>query len=505
MNATATHLPSSDERLDATPSTLAPVAWLWVGLVAATTTLVLLLLAGRYGVHRDEFYYLAGGRRLAWGYTDHPPLTPLLARVQADLLGTSVTAFRVVPSVFAGLAVIVTALVTRELGGRRWAQIVAAVAAALLPTIRAPHFLLGTTSTDLLLWGAFILVAVRLLRTRDPRWWWAIGAVTGVGLLNKHTIGFAVVLLCGGLLLTAGRDLLWRWQAFAGGAIALLLWVPHLWWQIDHDVPAIEFASSVSEDNGGAIGGLPDFVLELGALWAFVGLVVAWWGLRWLLRADDGRPWRALGIGVLLVVPLVALAGGKSYYVAPLAYVLVPAACVAVQANHGERRRLVGLVVAAGLFSAPITLPLLPASDLDIIADVNKEFGEMVGWDELPAQVAEVYDTLPPDEKASAIIFTGDYSEAGVLDLYRDDLALPPVYSGHNSWAYWGPPPGRAEPVIVVGIDESQLDWCADLERAGTVTNEAGLVNEEAGDPIWVCRGLTANWSTLWPDRAHID
>jgi hypothetical protein len=177
---------------------------------------------------------------------------------------------------------------------------------------------------------------------------------------------------------------------------------------------------------------------------------------------------------------------------------------VAVQAHPSQRRWLVGLVVACGLFSAPITLPLLPASDLDVIADVNNEFGEMVGWDELPGQVAEVYDALSPEEQGSAVIFTGDYSEAGVLDLYRDELGLPPVYSGHNSWAYWGPPPGRAEPVIVVGIDESQLDWCADLERAGTVTNEAGLVNEEAGDPIWVCRGLTADWSAMWPDRAHI-
>jgi hypothetical protein len=178
---------------------------------------------------------------------------------------------------------------------------------------------------------------------------------------------------------------------------------------------------------------------------------------------------------------------------------------VAVQAKEDQRRALVSIVVLAGLFSAPITLPLLPAANLDVIADVNKEFGEMVGWDELPAQVGAVYADLPPDEQANAVIFTSDYSEAGAIDLSRDELGLPPVYSGHNSWAYWGPPNDGAEPVIVVGIDESQLDWCGDLERVATITNDAGLENEQAGDPIWICRDLTADWSTLWSELAHID
>ena len=196
---------------------LAPVAWPAVALIALVTSAVLLALGGRYGVHRDEFYYLAGGRHLAWGFVDHPPLTPLLARVQADLFGTSATAFRVFPSLAAGFAVVMTALVARELGGRRRAQVLAALGAALLPAIRGPHFLFGTTSTDQVFWAVLVFLAVRMLRTRDTRWWIAIGAVAGLGLLNKHTVLFALVMIVGGLLCTSDRTLLANRNAVLGG------------------------------------------------------------------------------------------------------------------------------------------------------------------------------------------------------------------------------------------------------------------------------------------------
>jgi hypothetical protein len=487
------------------PAPLAPVAWLPITVIAVSSGAILLALSARYGIHRDEYYYLAGGRRLAWGFADHPPITPLLARWQADLFGTSVTAFRVIPSLIAGVAAIMTALVARELGGRRTAQVLAALAAALLPAIRGPLILFGTTATDQLFWAVLLLLAARMLRTLDPRWWIPIGAVAGIGLLNKHTVLFVLVLLCGGLLVTPQRRLLATRYAVIGGALALAIWAPNIWWQLTHGLPAKDMSSAIAEHNGGAVGGLPDFVLESIALWAFVGLVIGWWGWRWLTRSDAGEPWCALGYGTLLVIPLVALTGGKSYYVAPVAFVVAPAACVAIEADQARRRLAVAVLIVGGLISAPAVLPLLPPDRLNPVLEVNREFGEMIGWHDLAEQVAAVHRRLSPDEQRTAVIFTGDYSEAGSLQLYANELGLPPVYSGHNSYADWGTPAERATPVIIVGIDQQDLGWCTDLEPAGLITNDAGVDNDEAGQPLSICRGLDRTWVELWPALRHVD
>ena len=135
---------------------------------------------------------------------------------------------------------------------------------------------------------------------------------------------------------------------------------------------------------------------------------------------------------------------------------------------------------------------------------MNKEFAEMVGWEDLADQTAAVYQALPADEQATAVIFTANYGEAGALELYGRERGLPRVYSGHNSYADWGRPPDNALPVIIIGIRQESLGWCTDLEPAGVISNAQGIDNGEAGRPIFVCRGLTDTWSQLWPALEHV-
>ena len=180
--------------------------------IAAGLVVLELAVAARYGFHRDELYFLACARHLAWGYVDQPPLVPAMAKLATALVGPSVVGIRVLPALAGGAAVVFTALMARELGGGRKAQVLAALAAATSPQMLAAFHLLSTIAFDLFFWSAILLLVVRLLRTGDERLWLAVGAVAGVGLMNKFNVAFLLLGLAAGLLWGGrGRMLRSRW------------------------------------------------------------------------------------------------------------------------------------------------------------------------------------------------------------------------------------------------------------------------------------------------------
>src|SRR6266576_7364070 len=92
-----------------------------IAVFSVAALLVHLLTNGRYDYFRDELYYIACGRHLAFGYVDLPPLSALLVRLSRVLFGDSLFAIRFLPAVAGAGTVALTGVITRELGGRRWA------------------------------------------------------------------------------------------------------------------------------------------------------------------------------------------------------------------------------------------------------------------------------------------------------------------------------------------------------------------------------------------------
>src|SRR6188474_2203111 len=94
--------------------------------LAATKLLLHLLTATRYGIFRDELYYLACAEHLDWGYVDQPPLIALIAWVSTRAFGASLLGLRLLPA-FAGATLVwLTGKIAREIGGGRIAQMFAA-------------------------------------------------------------------------------------------------------------------------------------------------------------------------------------------------------------------------------------------------------------------------------------------------------------------------------------------------------------------------------------------
>lgn len=478
-----------------------------VGTLAALGAVKLvahLLTNPSYGFHRDELYYLVCGRHLAWGYVDHPPLTALLAAAAEAVFGVSVAGLRLLPAVCGAIIVVLAGLMAREMGGRAWAQGLAAAAVLASPVYLLTNGLFQTVTFDQLAWVACTFLLLRIFRTGRRGLWLGVGLAAGVGLLTKHTIllfGFGLVV---GLVLTRQRQQFRLPQLWVAGVIAALLALPNVFWQVGHGWPTLEFMAN-SSARAAAEFPLPAFlglqIIFIGAV--SVPLFVA--GLVFLF-GRQGERFRVVGWICVSVVALLAWLGGKPYYPASIYPAILAAGAVATEALAARRnwRRLRYAVPAVILLGTVptlwMTLPVVPRETFAARQDAwpHKEYHEMFGWQDLAAQVALVYDALPDEDRRRASLLTDAYGEAAALELFGPALGLPRVASGHDSYYFWGPP--DSDVVVAVAWSGEYLErFFADVRKVAPVTNALGIRNEASAKAIFVCRNPRQPWNTLWP------
>jgi 4-amino-4-deoxy-L-arabinose transferase-like glycosyltransferase len=479
-----------------------------VAAIVGAVVLLLLLVATRYGYHRDELYFVAATDHLAWGYVDQPPFTIWLAWLADAVAPGSVFVLRILPALAIGIVVSIGALVAGRLGGGRTAIVGASGAVAASGIFLAVGHLLSTTTFDILFWSLLLYLMILILDGEDERLWLVFGAVAGIGLLNKHLVLFLLLGLFAGLLMTPHRRVLrtrWPWL---GGVVALLIWSPNLLWQIRNGWPTIEMLGSLQESNSGLGKAIEFLGLQLPFL-SIVMIPIAVIGIRRTLRPEEQR-YRPLALGFFALVALMLVAGGKGYYIVPFYVVFLPMGMVEMEARWaaGTARvspRLAATSMVAGVvLMSPFFLPVLPADSISVFNAINQELGETIGWDEMVDQVATIHNSFSEDQRKTATIFTGNYGEAGAIDLYGPELGLPAARSGHNAYWMWGPPTDGSEPVIVVGYGAAWLDRaCTEWASAGSITNSSGIENEEMDLPLAVCHELRRPWSEVWDDAKH--
>src|SRR5271157_5886337 len=203
--SSSAHLSRNSTDRNASIPALPPLA---VGVLIGLCTVKLLLhiftSVLRYGYFRDELYYLDMARHLDWGYVDAAPLIAVYAKV-ALLMGGSLAALRILPALAGAALVALTILIARELGGGRYAQLLAGFCVLLCPAVLVMDSLMTMNAFEPLCWMGCIWVVARILRTGDSRLWLWFGVLAGLGLENKYStlsFGFAVTVA---LLLTEHR------------------------------------------------------------------------------------------------------------------------------------------------------------------------------------------------------------------------------------------------------------------------------------------------------------
>ena len=482
--------------------------------LALCGTLLHILLNGQYGFHRDELDFIMSARRLDWGYVSYPPLTPFFARIGLELFGESLRGLRVLPAVAQGIAMVLAGLMAHDMGGKRGAQLLAAFAVFIAPVSLMGGTVIMYFAFDYLWWVLVAFFTVRLLATDDPRYWLGIGAGIGLGMMTKYTMAFWVVGLVVAVLITSARKYLLSKWLYLGAGLALLIFLPNLIWQIQHDLIALDYLSFIHARDV-RWGRADDFLVnQLIETTNPFSLPLWTAGLGLCLFDASMRRFRPLAWMFLVTFLLFFVSKGRSYYTAPAYVMLLAAGAAGFESWLGTRvektRRLGfgllwGLQVLGSVIAIILMKPIAPINSplWEITSSVNEEVTEMVGWQDLTAQVAEIYQSIPESEKPRTAILAGNYGEAGALDLYGKEHGLPRLITGANSHWYRGYGDPEPETVIVVGFEGAQAgSFFRSCQFSGKVTNRYGVRNEETTHhtSIFVCRDPHRPWSEMWQD-----
>ncbi len=495
-----------------------------VAAIAALVTLVLHLAANpRYGFSRDELYFIICGFHPAWGYVDQPPVVPLLA-AGSQLFGHSLFALRAVAAIFAAAGAYVTCLLAFELGGGAFAAALATLAYLAAGVLESFGAKVGPDMVGLWLWPLAALYALRILKGANPRWWIGLGAVVGVALESKYSVLlFASALIAGLLLTTQGRSMV-RSRWFSGGLLlTVLIALPNFLWQAVHGFPMWELLrNGASGKNVVASPGLFLFQqLLITNLFASPIWII---GLIWLLGNSTAR---FLGYAYVILIATMMALHAKYYYPADVYPILMAGGGVAIEGWTRHflfvRAAVTAATVAAGIFFAPFSLPVLSetamldytkfitaalhiprsalATERRRTAALPEDWADMHGWPELASTVARVYYALPARQRDRAAIVASNYGEAAAIDFFGAQYGLPPALSGHNNYWLWGTHGYSGDVIVDVNGDCGRHDFPGLFRSARVVThfNPPWVISYEQNIPISVCTGIAEPLAQLWP------
>jgi 4-amino-4-deoxy-L-arabinose transferase-like glycosyltransferase len=492
---------------------------LWIPTLAVFAVLAANARVDHY--FRDEFYYLACTHHLAWGYVDHPPLSIAILWLVRHIAGDSLIALRIPAAAAAAASIWLTGSTARRLGATTYGQLLAMTAAAIAPMLLGIATVYSMNVFDVLLWTLIARLLLDAIDMPTNRRWATLGIVIGLGLLNKISVLWLGGGIAVGLVLTPARRLLLTRGPWIAVAIALGMFLPHIIWQITHGWPTLEFIRNASGQKMRT--NTPFSFLSEITLAMQPPTLPLWAGGLGLLLATRGRSSpRVLGIAIVFVtVLLVANRTSRTAYLAPVFPALFAAGGVLWErwlTHRVLRAAAIVVLAAAGALSLPLAVPLLPADgyvrysralgmapstdEKQQLGRLPQFFADRQGWDRFAAQIAAAWDRLTSDERTTAAVVTGNYGEAGAIELLDRSSAVR-VVSGHNNYWLWGPDGATGDVLIVLSREPDRLrELFASVERVGE-TECGDCMPYENRLGIYICRGLRGSLRDHWPAMKH--
>ncbi len=476
-----------------------------------------------YELHRDAYLYLAQGDHLAWGYLSVPPFTAFMSKIIRFLFGESVFALRLLPAIFGGLTVFYISLTVRELGGRRWALILANLSFLFSVSYLRSNTLLQPVALDIFFWTAAFYYILCLVKSGDERYWLYLSIVFGVGFLNKYSMAFLATGFFISLLITPERDLIWNKYFIYSLLLGLVIVLPNLIWQYNHNWPVLYHFEMLNKYQLVHVK-LSDFLIA--QLLMNLDAVFVWiTGLSSLLFLKSLSKYRLLGYTWLAVMLILILVHGKHYYTLGLYPMLFAAGGYVIE----KFIRYKFFIYANALFIILITLPIIPIglpllkhekmltygkilTDLGLdlpmrwedgkVHPLPQDYADMIGWNELAGRVIRIYQDLPEEDKKHCYVYAENYGQAGAIYFYGKKAGIPEVISFNGSFVFWAPENlDDLHTLIYIndGVDDLKPLF-AEIEKVGEISNPYA---RESGLPIWLCRYPDTHFYQIYRERIH--
>jgi 4-amino-4-deoxy-L-arabinose transferase-like glycosyltransferase len=480
--------------------------------------------ASPYGIHRDEFLYLAMGEHLRFWCWDFPPAIAVLANLARALFGDTLFAIRFFPAIAGTGILILAAIIARELGGGRLAQGLAMLTLLFLPVFQRPASLFHPVVLDQLCWTLGFLALIKISQSPQARWWWLLGVAGGLGLLTKFSIGFFALGVLGAIICSGQYRMLSTPWPYVALLVALLVGSASIIGQIRLGFPVLIHMQDLRRQQLERIAPtefLSGQVLNLGP-----AILLAGAGLGNLLLNKSARAYRSVGWTCVFAFLILLLLRGKAYYIGPIYPVLFVAGAVALEGIRRPLRQVgvvltVPLVVGWGLIVLPFGLPLVPpapmakyaaalgikgatATNRGTTLPLPQDYADMLGWEEQVSAVARVYESLPRDQRSEAVLVARNYGEAGALEFFGPRYGLPQRILQPGNYLIWPPPERLYKVAIAIGFSPTDLSQFFRSVKLVNTFDHPWMVDEERNLPICIAQGPYGNLGDAWSRRrAH--
>ena len=468
-----------------------------------------------YGLHRDALLYYSLGENLAWGYVSVPPLIAIFSSISTFLFGNTVFAIRFFPAITGGLSVIFIAKIVKELKGSNLAIIIALIAFIVSPAFLRSNTLFQPVSFNQFFWLLSGYFVTKLIHTQNPKFWYYLFICWGVAFLNKYSITFFILATLISLSLTPHRKLIVSKQFIIAGFISVLIILPNLFWQYNHNWPVVHHMSELQRTQLVNVS-IAGFIIDQ-LIMNLPGLIVWLTGVIVFLFFKQEKQYRALAFIYLFTVLTILLLRGKPYYTLGLYPILFALGGYAVDKYFKKilKYGLIPFMLILAFPMLPLSLPIYNLAAMEeftkpmaeftnrwedgVVHNLPQDYADMTGWDELADIVTMFYNSLTEKEKTECIIYAENYGQAGAINFYGKKNNIPSPISFNDNFLLWAPDTIKNSPLIYINHEVGDIEFLFDsYTKIGQVDNK---YFRENGVQVYYCTHPKDTFKIFYADK----
>jgi hypothetical protein len=472
--------------------------------------LIHFLANGNYGFHRDELLHLSVSEHLSWGFMEFPPFIAVVGKLSHLLFDYSLFGVRLFPTL-AGMSILVLCcLMAKEMGGDLKSILLSGVCfLAFLPFYRN-HTLFQPVAFDQLFWMLGFYFLIRYINTNHHQYLLLLGITSGVALMNKYTfLVWGLGLVVGLIFFERGRVFRERWLYIAG-AIALIVVLPNVIWQYQHNFPILIHHAKLSEIQ---LSQQDVSKFGIDQLKYPFTLAISLIGLFALFKDENLKRYCSIGISVITIFIVMWIMRSKPYYFFGAYPVLFAVGAVRVVQLFRYKwiwtDVVVGVLILTTIPFIPDLTPILPVeqhvkwSQREVRPDgrviLTNDYADMFGWEEQVKLVDSVYRSLSDEDRKRCVIWAQNYGEAGAIKILGHKYGLPDPICVHGSFWLWGAGDKKGDVCISIGNEESSINRVFGEKILVRMIHHKYAIEEEQNIPVYICREPLIDLRETWP------